>query len=87
MAGLGMRDSDLADVLGIAEKTVQRRFKEEIKRGRAKARMQVLSTLYRMATGGKCPAATFFFAKCQLGWRETNHTAVAGDSPKGLAIE
>lgn len=87
MAAIGMRDEDIAMVLGVGEATVQRRLGPELKRGRAKATMAVMGTAYNLATSGRCPAATFFWLKCRAGWREVQRIETSQVDPKALAIE
>lgn len=87
MAAVGMRDEEIALVLGVGEATVQRRLRAELKRGRARATMAVMNTAYNLATSGRCPAATFFWLKCRAGWREVQRVETVTGDPKGLAIE
>ncbi len=87
MAAIGMRDEDIAQVLGIGEATVQRRLRAELARGRAKASMAVMGTAYQLATSGRCPAATFFWLKCRAKWREVDRGIAPAEAPKGLAID
>jgi hypothetical protein len=46
---------------------------------------QVTNTLYRMATSGRHPAATFFWLKCQAGWREVVTIDHTGGSLSDIA--
>ncbi len=87
MAGLGLRDEDIANVVGLGEATIQRHCRLELKRGRARATAAVANTAYRLAVGGQCPAATFFWMKCRAGWREVAREVPVTDEAKGLAIE
>jgi uncharacterized membrane protein YebE (DUF533 family) len=70
LAGLGLRDSDIALVVEVAEATMKRRYTEHLKKGRAVARGAVAKTAYQMAVGGKVPAMTMFWLKTQCGFRE-----------------
>ncbi len=54
----------------ISERTLQYKFKDELRAGSAAADFKVLKTLVEMASSGDSVAATIFYAKCRLGWRE-----------------
>lgn len=84
MAGLGLRDDQIAQVLGRPERTMKRYAREVLKKGRAKALAAVAQTCFRLATSGRCPAATFFYLKTQGQWREVERgTAVEADAKAG----
>jgi IS30 family transposase len=70
LAGLGLTDADISRVVGIAEATLQRRCREELDIGRAKAKAAVAQTAFKMAVSGKFPAMTIFWCKTQLRFRE-----------------
>jgi len=74
MAGLGLRDDQIAQVLGMAERTMTRHARDRLHRGRAKALAAVAQTCYRLATSGRCPAATFFYLKTQGRWQEVDRS-------------
>lgn len=86
LAGYGMKDSQIANVLGITESTLQRKCKEDIKKGRDTARASVAKTAYQMAVSGKQPAMTMFYLKTQLGWRETGQNE-GGESDKAQPVK
>jgi hypothetical protein len=71
MAGYGMTQQDIATSLGLrSTKTLRKHFRKELDGGMVDAKAQVLQTLYHMAKSGKHPAATIFWVKTRLGWRE-----------------
>jgi len=71
MSAYGVRQEEIATSLGLrSTKTLRKYFREDLDRGAIEAKAQVLQTLYKMATSGKCPAATIFWVKSRLGWRE-----------------
>ena len=71
MAGYGNTQEEIATVLGLrSTKTLRKHFRKELDRGAIDAKTQVLQTLYKMATSGKCVAATIFLAKTRCGLRE-----------------
>ena len=77
LAGIGCNLDQIANVLGISRKTLDRRIKDtpvvkdSIEKGRSIAESKVLSTAFKMATSGKSPWMTGFWLKCKLGWKES----------------
>jgi hypothetical protein len=55
----------------ICARTLRKYFRDELDLGMTEANAQVGQTLFQMATSGQCPAATIFWLKCRMGWRET----------------
>ena len=90
MAGHGLTLDQIADCLGIGERTLRQRFtdSEEVsaayKRGRSVAINEVAQTVYQKAKAGE-GAFPFFYLKTQAGWREVQRTEVSG--PDGGPIE
>jgi len=72
LAGYGMSDKDIANVVGLSESTLQRHCREPLEQGRAKAKSQVSQTAFQMAVSGKQPAMTMFWLKTQCRWREVH---------------
>ncbi len=76
MSGLGVKVSEMAAIIGMSKKTLERRIAEDfvisdaLEKGRAKANTKVTESLYRMAVSGKHPSATFFWMKCRCNWSE-----------------
>jgi hypothetical protein len=70
LAKLGLRDSDIASGLDIAESTLQKYFANFLAKGRVIALQKVADTLFTLATNGKNLAATIFYLKCRGGWLE-----------------
>ena len=76
MAGLGMTMQNMAAVLGISKRTLERRVSEEdqifdaLEKGRAKATHAVAAHAFELATNGKNVAMTMFWLKCRAGWSE-----------------
>ena len=83
MSGYGIPEAEIAQTVGegIDPKTLRRHFRRELDTGATKANLNVVQSLYRSATSGKCPAAAMFWMKCRAGWRETSilqHTGAQG---------
>src|SRR5690606_32489053 len=70
MAGLGLRFDDIAKIKGMSDDTLKKYALEHLQRGKAKAKLQVMQTAYKMATSGKQPVMTIFWLKTQAQWRE-----------------
>ena len=82
MAGFGMTQQDIATSLGLrSTKTLRKHFPKELGGGTVDAKARVAQTLYQMATSGKHPAATIFWTKVRLGWRE-----IQSDESRSTAI-
>jgi len=68
MCRLGIPQSQIAIVFGIATRTLRRHFRPEIKAAR-EARPKPAPSLFKMATSGKNTAATIFWAKTRCLFR------------------
>lgn len=82
MAGMGLREADIAAILTISEPTLRKYFKPELKAGHVKTNAAVAQTLYKIATDPTHPraaVAAMFWLKCRAGWRE----APDRDAPPG----
>jgi len=88
LCGLQCTDDELASVLGISVRTVERRknqpaFAEAMSRGKAKGRMSLRRNLWALAAKGN-PAANIFLAKNLLGMKDYVANELSG--PDGGAI-
>lgn len=79
LAGLGMTQEDIGSVIGIHQETLRREFRDELDRGVIDANAKVAQTLFRMATSGTIPSATFFWLKTRAHWREVTHVEHSGE--------
>lgn len=73
MAAFGLTLDNISHVIGMNFKTMQRLYGEEWKRGKIKANAKVGERLYKLAVEDGNPSALIFWAKTQMGWRETQH--------------
>jgi hypothetical protein len=83
MARYGINHEEAARAIGITKPTLLKHFKEELETGATKAKVQVgefiFSTIIGMPIPNRPPvtdgrarvAAAIFFAKTQMGWKET----------------
>lgn len=70
LARYGVPHENIANVIGISRPTLSKSFRHELDLGKSEANAAVMQTCFQMATSGRHPAATFFWLKCQAGWRE-----------------
>lgn len=79
MAGYGVPHDNIASLIrdGIDSDTLKKHFKTELAQGKAKANAKIGQTLFQKATSGDTTAA-IFWAKTQMGWKETNVTEHGG---------
>jgi hypothetical protein len=75
-AGLGVRQDDIAKIIGCAPKTLRKRFPDELDRGVAEANATISGYLFAAAKAGSIPAIIFWL-KTRAHWRE----AAAPDEP------
>jgi hypothetical protein len=68
-AGLGVRQDDIAKIVGCAPKTLRKRFRDELDRGVAEANAAIARCLFLAAKGGNI-AAMIFWLKTRANWRE-----------------
>lgn len=87
LAGYGLTDLDIANVLGFSEATLQRRCGEELKKGRSLAKSAVTQTAYKMAVSGKVPAMTMFWLKTRCGWKEITVNELVGKDGQAIKME
>src|SRR3984893_16998345 len=73
LAGLGVRQDDIARIIGCAPKTLRKRFRDELDRGVAEANATISGSLFGAAKGGNV-TAQIFWLKTRAHWREGNVT-------------
>jgi hypothetical protein len=69
LAGLGVRQEDIAQIIGCAPKTLRKRFRDELDRGVAEANATVSGYLFAAAKAGNI-TAIIFWLKTRAHWRE-----------------
>ena len=69
MARLGFPQTDIAKVFAMAPKSLRKHFREELKISGIEATVDVIETLYKMATSGTNTTASIFWAKTRGGFR------------------
>lgn len=86
MAGLGLRTEDIAAVVGVSTRTIERHLLDAVQRGRSRATAQVAQTAYKMAVSGEVPAMTMFWLKCQGRWREKHEVEITDNRAKPIQV-
>src|SRR5580704_3047121 len=69
LAGLGVRQDDIAKIIGCAPKTLRKRLRDELDRGVAEANATISGYLFAAAKAGNI-AAIIFWLKTRAHWRE-----------------
>lgn len=90
LCGLQCTDEELASVLGVSLRTIERRksqpaFAEAMARGKAKGRMSLRRNLWALASKGN-PAANIFLAKNLLGYKDYIANELSGPDGGAIAI-
>jgi hypothetical protein len=71
MTGYGLKQEDIATMLGLrSPNTLRKHFSEEIRRGAIEATAQVAQTCFKMAKSGQHPQMTKFWLATRARWRE-----------------
>jgi hypothetical protein len=69
LAGVGVRQDDIAKIIGCAPKTLRKQFRDDLDRGVAEANAIVSGCLFAAAKGGNV-TAQMFWMKTRAHWRE-----------------
>ena len=73
LAGVGVRQDDIARIIGCAPKTLRKRCREDLDRGVAEANATVSGYLFAAAKAGNV-TAQIFWLKTRAHWRERTAT-------------
>ena len=71
LAGVGVRQDDIAKIVGCAPKTLRKRCREDLDRGVAEANAMVSGCLFASAKEGNV-TAQIFWLKSRAHWHEKN---------------
>ena len=82
LAGVGVRQDDIAKIIGCASKTLRKRFRDDLDRGTAEAIATVAGYLFANAKAGNV-TAQIFILKTRAGWRERTATDEAVPAADG----
>jgi hypothetical protein len=78
MAAFGIPQMEIANVVGVSDRTLRKVFRDELDKAATEANAKVAEVCFRMATSGTVPAATFFWLKTRAGWREVSRLEHTG---------
>lgn len=70
LVGYGLRQEDIAKLIGITFKTLQKHYLEEIQTGKATANAEVVNCLFQSIKKGNV-IAQIFWLKTQCKWKDT----------------
>src|SRR6201998_4341371 len=79
LAGVGVRQDDIARLVGCAPKTLRKRCRDDLDSGVAEANAMVSGSLFAAAKGGNV-TAQIFWLKTRAHWREN---AARSDAASG----
>jgi hypothetical protein len=84
LAAVGVRQDDIARIVGCAPKTLRKRCRDDLDRGVAEANAMVSGSLFAAAKGGNV-VAQIFWLKTRAHWREraAQSDAASGGDPGG----
>ena len=82
LAGVGVRQDDIARIIGCAPKTLRKRCREDLDRGVAEANATVSGYLFAAAKAGNV-TAQIFWLKTRAHWRERTAADEAAPSADG----
>ena len=92
LAGAGVRQDDIARIIGCAAKTLRKRCRDDLDRGVAEANAIVSGSLFAAAKGGNV-TAQIFWLKTRAQWRDralpddpTSDSDAGGRSPVVLVL-
>ena len=77
LAGVGVRQDDIAKIIGCAPKTLRKRLRDELDRGVAEANATISGSLFAAAKAGNT-TAQIFWLKTRAHWREKADDPVPG---------
>jgi DNA-binding XRE family transcriptional regulator len=83
---VGTTQADVAQILGIDEKTLRKHYRGELDLSKAKANATIGGALFNKAKGGDT-TAMIFWMKTQAGWREKQELEVTGDIGRVERVE
>ena len=81
LAGIGVRQDDIAKIIGCAPKTLRKRCRDDLDRGVAEANAMVSGYLFAAAKAGNV-AAQIFWLKTRAHWRERAAAGPLGCGPR-----
>lgn len=81
----GVRHEYICDHLGITKPTLYKYYQKDIADARIFAHVQMGKSIYQRAISGDTSAA-IFYAKTQMGWKETQVNEITGEDGDPIEI-
>jgi len=90
LKSFGVAQSDIANYIGVDDKTLRKHYREELDNAQTKADANVAKFLYNAASGkaldagasyADCVRAAMFWAKTRMKWRETDNETQGNGNP------
>jgi len=78
MVAYGVPQTEIANVIDVNKRTLEKHFRKEIDAATAEANAKVAQALYHNAVNGNVGAQCFWL-KTRAGWRENHRVEHAGD--------
>src|SRR5919106_4078938 len=87
LAGFGIREADIAGLIGIDPRTLRKHYRQELDHGHTKANAKVAENLFRKATGDgrESVTAAIFWLKARARWKEVSINEHSGLDGKPIA--
>lgn len=86
MTGFGISQIEISNWLHIDVKTLRKHFRHELDVGVTEANLRVATALFKMATSGVVPAASIWWTKARMGWKEATDVNVGGQDDNPLTV-
>lgn len=86
LASNGVPQSQIADYFHVDVDTLKKHCKEELLKAKVEKNSKIGGMIYSKAIEEKDNSCLIFWAKTQMGWKETNTTEIVGDSANPIAI-
>lgn len=87
MVGLGLTQIEVANLIGISDRTLRKCYAAELRDGVAEANLRVSQALFANATKHNNVAAQIWWSKCRMGWKEATDLNVAGQGGGPITYE
>ena len=86
LAGVGVRQDNIAKIIGYVAKTLRKRFRDELDRGVAEANVTVCGYLFAAAKAGSIPASIFWLkTRAQSREGPTQGDPLPGPEPEAAS--
>ena len=89
LAGYGVPETEIANLIGIDAGTLRRHYREELDHGHTEATVKVAENLFRNATGDgpQSVTAAIFWLETRARWKETSVHGHVGKEPVVIEIK